>query len=83
MEVADGDPYMKEGTNGTFWLSRIYAEGWNAANALATAEVDSLDLASLATRNPYVVEAERSRWTSGFTSALVTERPRMYRRARS
>lgn len=69
-------------TNETFRLSRIYAAGWNAANQLATGEVDALDLARLATLNPYVLEAERSRWTSGFTNALATERPTAKRKAR-
>ena len=66
----------------TFRLSRVYAEGWNAANRLATVEVDALELAKLATLNPYVLEADRSRWTSGFTKALATERPKAKRKAR-
>lgn len=73
---------MSETINETFRLSRVYAEGWNAANRLATGEVDALDLAKLATLNPYALEADRSRWTSGFTKALATERPRAKQRAR-
>ena len=59
----------------TFRLSRIYAEGWNAANRLASGEIDALDLGKLATLNPYSLEADRTRWTSGFTEALTEERP--------
>ena len=73
---------MNATINETFRLSRVYAAGWNAANRLATREVDALDLARLATLNPYVLEAERSKWTSGFTNALATERPTAKRKAR-
>ena len=69
-------------TNETFKLSRVYAAGWNAANRLATRDVDALDLATLAALNPYVLEAERSKWTSGFTNALAKERPTATRKAR-
>jgi hypothetical protein len=60
-------------SNGTFRLSRIYAEGWNAANRLAIDDIDALDLGKLATLNPYTLEADRSRWTSGFTQALTAD----------
>jgi hypothetical protein len=72
---------MSVATEGTFRLSRIYAEGWNAANRLSTGEVDAIDPARLASRNPYVLEAERSRWTSGFTAALAAGPPRGKRKA--
>jgi len=62
-------------TNETFRLSRIYAEGWNMANRLATREVEALDFGKLATLNPYTLEPDRTRWTSGFTEALTEERP--------
>ena len=62
-------------TNETFRLSRIYAEGWNMANRLATREVEALDFGKLATLNPYTLVADRTRWTSGFTEALTEERP--------
>ena len=70
-------------TDRTYRLSRIFAEGWNVANRLPTCEVDALDLVTLAARNPYVLEVERSRWMSGFTNALATERPSAKQRARS
>ena len=53
-----------------FRLSRIYAEGWNTANKLASEERDSLDPDKLAKLNPYDIEADRLRWTKGFTKAL-------------
>ena len=59
----------------TFRLSRIYAEGWNVANRLATREVEALDLSKLLKLNPYTLEPDRTRWTSGFTEALTEERP--------
>lgn len=42
-----------------FRLSRIYAEGWNAARTL-----DRVDQA-----NPYLAEPERGRWQAGFAAA--------------
>jgi hypothetical protein len=54
-----------------FRLSRIYAEGWNAANKLAASECDALDLEKMAMLNPYALESDRSRWTKGFTRALA------------
>ena len=66
---------MTVSTNDTFRLSRIYAEGWNTANRLATREVELLDLGNLATLNPYTLVSERTRWTSGFSDALNEQRP--------
>jgi hypothetical protein len=53
-----------------FKLSRIYAEGWNAASKLSADESDGLDPRGAAALNPYVVEPERSRWSEGFAKAL-------------
>jgi hypothetical protein len=53
-----------------FLLSRIFAEGWNAANALSTNERDGMKERSADARNPYAEEPERSRWSEGFTKAL-------------
>jgi hypothetical protein len=53
-----------------FKLSRIYAEGWNAASRLSADESDGLDPRGVAALNPYVVEPERSRWSEGFAKAL-------------
>ena len=58
-------------TGGTaFKLSRIFAEGWNAAGKLSAAESDGLDPSGAAALNPYVAEPERSRWSEGFVKAL-------------
>ena len=58
-----------------FRLSRVYADGWNAANKLAAHEVDELNPDKIAALNPYAIDADRSRWMAGFTKALATERP--------
>lgn len=54
----------------TFKLSRIFAEGWNAARELSTAASDELTLRTMTALNPYANEPERSRWVEGFTKAL-------------
>jgi hypothetical protein len=54
----------------TFKLSRIFAEGWNAASRLSAEESDDLDSRGVAALNPYVAEPERSRWSEGFVKAL-------------
>ena len=54
----------------TFKLSRIFAEGWNAASKLSAEESDGLDPRAAAALNPYVAEPERSRWSEGFAKAL-------------
>ncbi|MGC9954888.1 MAG: hypothetical protein ABSD21_11500 [Rhizomicrobium sp.] len=56
--------------NAAFKLSRIYAEGWNAASRLSANESDGFDLWRVAALNPYVIEPERSRWSEGFAKAL-------------
>ena len=53
-----------------FRLSRVYAEGWNAANALTSNERDRLETWYVAACNPYADDPERSRWSEGFTKAL-------------
>jgi hypothetical protein len=50
-----------------FRLSRIHAEGWNAARVARTEE-DSEQL------NPYPAEPERGRWRAGFASAKTDPR---------
>jgi hypothetical protein len=51
-----------------FALSRIQAEGWNAARKYLTGQEPGD--AKIAALNPYKAEAERARWTTGFTAAL-------------
>jgi ribosome modulation factor len=46
-----------------FRLSRIYAQGWNAART-----------ANGAAANPYTAEPERSRWQAGYSQALTDPR---------
>ncbi len=55
-------------TNTTsFRLSRIYAQGWNAAR-VAPAATDSEQI------NPYPAEPERGRWSAGFAGAQTDPR---------
>lgn len=56
--------------NDAFRLSRISAEGWNAAKALSANERDSMKGRSADAHNPYANEPERSRWSEGFSKAL-------------
>ena len=53
-----------------FKLSRIYAQGWNAANTISTNDFSQLDPAKTTALNPYVAEPQRSRWSDGFRAAL-------------
>ena len=51
----------------SFRLSRVYAQGWNAARQLtANSRTDAVAMAAL---NPYTSEPERSRWDQGFANA--------------
>ncbi|MGA7673598.1 MAG: hypothetical protein WCA78_00960 [Rhizomicrobium sp.] len=61
--------------NTGFRLSRIYAEGWNAAHELSANESDGLELWRVAALNPYAVEPDRSKWSEGFAKALGAESP--------
>jgi hypothetical protein len=49
-----------------FRLSRIYAEGWNAARS-----APPIGRIKHPVRNPYPAEPEHSRWQAGFTGALA------------
>jgi hypothetical protein len=51
-------------------LSRIQAEGWNAANRIAVSALDKLDGTQIKFLNPYKSDPERNRWSTGFRSAL-------------
>ena len=59
---------MKEKT--VFELSRIYAQGWNAANRLSSGETSEADVKNMAALNPYTADPERTRWNEGFAGAL-------------
>ena len=54
--------------NTAYRLSRIQAEGWNAARGFLH---DDLDAAKIAALNPYRGDQEMARWTVGFTDALA------------
>lgn len=53
-----------------FRLSRIQAEGWNAALRLPTIASDKADTAQIQALNPYSTDSERARWMEGFMDAL-------------
>ena len=53
-----------------FKLSRIYAQGWNAANMISANAYSELDTVKTAALNPYAMEPQRSRWSDGFQAAI-------------
>lgn len=53
-----------------FKLSRVYAQGWNAANTISANEYSELDPVKTAALNPSPAEPERSRWSDGFRAAI-------------
>jgi len=50
-----------------FELSRVYAQGWNAARTLPA----SSDSEAAANLNPYISQPKRGRWCDGFADALA------------
>jgi hypothetical protein len=56
-------------TSSPFALSRIQAEGWNAARAYLVSG-DPGDVKKIASLNPYRGPVERARWYTGFNTAL-------------
>jgi hypothetical protein len=56
-------------TSSAFDLSRIQAEGWNAARKYL-ASGDPGDAKKIAALNPYRGPIERARWYTGFNSAV-------------
>ena len=61
--VRPGPVPMKQTSNATsFQLSRIYAQGWNAARGPEGA----------ARINPYPTEPEQGRWQAGFANAQIS-----------
>lgn len=61
---------MKPGE--AFRLSRIEAEGWNAARRVPLAVLTQLDRPKIAALNPYARDPEQMRWTAGFANALAS-----------
>jgi len=53
-----------------FELSRIYAEGWNAASKLSPTDSAVLESRGMAALNPYEAGREHDRWAEGFGRAL-------------
>jgi hypothetical protein len=51
-----------------FQLSRVQAEGWNAARKYLLSDMDAAKIAAL---NPYKTAPEKARWHTGFTGALA------------
>ena len=51
----------------SFRLSRVYAQGWNAARQLSANT--RTNAATMAALNPYTSEPERTRWDQGFANA--------------
>ena len=52
-----------------FELSRIYAQGWNAAIGMTSSEFCEPGIGNEVVMNPYSDEPERSRWSDGFRKA--------------
>jgi len=55
-----------------FRLSRIEAEGWNAARRVPLAVLAQLDREKIAALNPYTYDPEQTRWNAGFANALAS-----------
>ncbi|HEY3777918.1 MAG TPA: hypothetical protein VGL35_07655 [Rhizomicrobium sp.] len=54
-----------------FRLSRIEAEGWNAARRVPLAALSQLDSEKITALNPYTSDPEQARWNTGFANALT------------
>jgi len=52
-------------------LSRIQAEGWNAAHRITASTLDKLDGRQIELLNPHKSDPERTRWSAGFANALA------------
>jgi hypothetical protein len=59
---------------GDFRLSRIQAEGWNAARRIPASQLSELSETAIEALNPYSVDFERLRWAAGFNNALESWR---------
>jgi hypothetical protein len=58
------------GADQAYRLSRVQAEGWNAAKRAASKAPDISDSAKIDSLNPYPADPERARWKAGFAYAL-------------
>jgi hypothetical protein len=59
-------------TENAFRLSRIQAEGWNAARRIPASDLAELNDKKVDALNPYSKNSERIRWSTGFNSALAS-----------
>ena len=57
-----------------FRLSRIQAEGWNAARRIPVSQLGEIDVKSIEELNPYSAKSQRLRWSAGFNNALASWR---------
>ena len=64
-----------------FELSRIHAEGWNAAWMLSPAQATVLERRGMAALNPYEPGPKHQRWAEGFGRALGVSPKSSARRA--
>jgi len=65
-----------------FELSRVYADGWNTANALTVDQREELmEGGGIASLNPWppAKKRERARWAEGFGRALGQEKKTPFR----
>ena len=69
---ASSRPLRRKGmsADGAYRLSRVQAEGWNAAHRVPSTAIDGFDASKIEAMNPYASDPERTRWAAGFTSAL-------------
>ena len=65
-------PMPRGAHDDAYRLSRIQAEGWNAAHVIDASALDKLDATQVEILNPYACDPERTRWRTGFTSALAS-----------
>ena len=53
-----------------YQLSRIHAEGWNAAREFLSDSLHDLDDSKIKALSPHKADPERARWMMGFRSAV-------------
>ncbi len=57
-------------TDDSFLLSRIEAQGWNAAQRVMIGEKRIPDEVAIARLNPHKADPARARWRTGFKNAV-------------
>lgn len=62
---------MTEPSDFEFFLSRIEAQGWNAAHRLMAGEACAPSSSRIAALNPHPSDPERARWRTGFDNAIA------------